>query len=185
MIYFTADTHFHHTNIIKMGDRPFENIEEMNEALIDNWNSIVHKSDKIYILGDFLFRAKATRANEILRRLKGVKHLIKGNHDEYIKKPDFDLSLFEWIKDYEVISYKDARFILFHYPILEWEHYHRKSAHLYGHVHKNTSHIRSETPDKFAMMSERAINVGVEMNNYRPVSAEEIYERAFAKWSDL
>jgi calcineurin-like phosphoesterase family protein len=76
------------------------------------------------------------------------------------------------VKDYHELAYKDARFILFHFPILEWAHYWRKSVHLYGHNHRPRKPV-SEYWDK------RAINVGVDVNGFYPISAEVIYERAF------
>jgi calcineurin-like phosphoesterase family protein len=161
-----------------MCGRPFETLKEMNETLIKNWNSMVSDSDETYILGDFLFKGTGEQASAILQRLNGKKYLIKGNHEKYLSSGNFDVSLFEWVKDYHVLDYKDARYILFHFPILEWAHYHRKSAHLYGHVHNNKSHIPDSSVD-FRVLGRRAINVGVDMNNFFPISAEEIYIKAF------
>ena len=79
MIYFTADTHFGHYNVIRFCDRPFASAEEMDEAMIQNWNGRVTGNDTVYILGDMFFRS--TNAEEILKRLKGKKRLIVGNHD--------------------------------------------------------------------------------------------------------
>jgi calcineurin-like phosphoesterase family protein len=156
-------------------------VEEMNEALITNWNSVVSKDDETYILGDFLMRGSGEQARAILQRLNGKKYLIKGNHEKYLSSGNFDLSLFEWVKDYYVLDYKDARFILFHYPILEWQFYHRKSAHLYGHVHNNKSYL-PESNHNFEVLGKRAINVGVDLHNFFPVSAEAVYERVFAEY---
>ena len=171
MVYFTSDQHFFHMNAIDMCERPFDDLEEMHKTLIDNWNSTVGKSDEIYLLGDFVFRGSGSQANEILRQLNGKKYLIKGNHERYLKDSEFNISAFEWIKDYYVLSYKDMRFILFHYPILEWEHFHRKTIHLYGHIHSK----------KFWHPQYRAINVGVDNNYFYPVSADELYARIFPK----
>ena len=77
MIYFTADTHFGHCNVIRFCDRPFASAEEMDEAMIQNWNDRVTGNDTVYILGDMFFRS--TNAEEILKRLKGKKRLIFGN----------------------------------------------------------------------------------------------------------
>ena len=89
MIYFTADTHFDHANIIHFCNRPFARVEEMNEILIANWNRKVHGNDTVYILGDMFFRT--ADPEPILRQLKGKKHLIIGNHDsQWIKKIDIN-----------------------------------------------------------------------------------------------
>ena len=170
MIYFTADPHFFHAKIIRMCERPFENLSEMHSTLISNWNAVVSNRDDIYILGDFIYKGNGSQANEILRKLNGKKYLIKGNHEKYLNDSAFDSSAYERIKDYHVLDYKDSRFVLFHYPILEWEHYHRKTVHLYGHIHNN----KHQHPE------DRAINVGVDNNYFFPVSAATIYSRVFA-----
>lgn len=79
MIFFTADTHFGHANILKLCGRPFDTIEEMNEKMIDNWNDRVKGTDTVYIVGDMFFRC--SDAETILKRLKGKKRLVIGNHD--------------------------------------------------------------------------------------------------------
>ena len=178
MIYFSSDQHFFHYNVIWMCKRPFADLDEMHSALINNWNSVVEEADDIYILGDFSFKGSGAQVNEVLQQLKGKKYLIKGNHERYLSDKDFDDSVFEWIKDYDVINYKDARFILFHYPILEWAHYHRKSIHLYGHIHNNTSHVVEDNA-RLSVLGLRAINVGVDSNNFFPISVEEIYNRVY------
>ena len=78
MVFFTSDTHFDHANIIRFCNRPFATVEEMNEALIANWNRKVHRDDTVYIMGDMFFRT--TDPEPILQRLKGKKRLIVGNH---------------------------------------------------------------------------------------------------------
>jgi calcineurin-like phosphoesterase family protein len=180
-IYITADLHFGHTNIIKHCGRPFNNFAEMDETLIINWNSVVRPDDNVYILGDLIYKA-GNHASHYLKRLNGKKYLIKGNHDKFLGDSSTH-DFFEWIKDYHVLSYKDARFVLFHYPIAEWDGFYRKSAHCYGHVHNNVSHL-PEDANILRNLDKRAINVGVDMNNFFPVSAEEIYNRAFGKGSN-
>lgn len=91
-IYVTSDLHFGHKNIIKFENRPYKDVEEMTEGLINNWNSVVTANDLVYILGDFSFMGKR-KTEEVLKRLRGKKILIKGNHDYYVKG-DFDRSLF-------------------------------------------------------------------------------------------
>ena len=89
MIYFTSDLHFYHDNVIKFANRPYKNSEQMNQALIKNWNDKVGANDEIYILGDFTMKG-AELATEILSQLKGKKHLIKGNHDRFVQSPAFE-----------------------------------------------------------------------------------------------
>jgi calcineurin-like phosphoesterase family protein len=81
-IWFTSDTHFFHENVIKYCSRPYQNIEEMNSKLIDNWNSCVKKNDIVWHLGDFSFGSK-DNIRKILPRLNGRIRLIKGNHDRH------------------------------------------------------------------------------------------------------
>ncbi|MFH6639334.1 metallophosphoesterase [Streptococcus suis] len=170
MIYFIADTHFYHENVIEFCNRPFINAEDMNRKLINNWNQVVTENDEVYILGDFLFRGNAKQANEILKSLKGKKFLVKGNHEHYLDSPDFDKSLFEWVKDYHTLNYHKRKFVLFHYPILEWEGYFHDSIHLYGHVHNNRTDYFKD------ILGDRAINVGADMIDFTPISIEQILD---------
>ena len=112
MIFFTADTHFNHANIINFCKRPFSDVIHMNETIIKNWNSKVNYDDEIYILGDITISRSGLEANKILERLNGKKYLIKGNHDVYIDDIEFNESYFEWIKDYYVLDYQKCKFIL-------------------------------------------------------------------------
>jgi len=172
MIYFTADMHFCHANIIKLCGRPFHNMAEMNEKLIENWNFCVKEKDEIYVLGDFLYKGNGIEANNILKRLNGIKYLIKGNHDLFIKDEIFDKNNFQWIKDYYVLSYQKIKIVLFHYPIFEWEGYFSDSLHLYGHVHNCGKN--AEQQKRFNLLGKRAINVGVDVHNFSPVSIQSI-----------
>ena len=172
MIYFISDTHFCHKNIINICDRPFKDVEQMNETMISNWNRVVEPADEVYVLGDFSYKDTVKQTNEILNSLKGKKHLIIGNHDSFLKKESFNRSAFVSISHYYELSYRDARYILFHYPIVEWAHYFRKSVHLYGHLHKQIQPIHEE-------WGRRAISVAADLINFTPISADEIYEKTF------
>lgn len=70
MIWFTADTHFGHKNILEYSARPFSTVEEMDEALISNWNNKVASDDEIYHLGDVAL-CSPSKLNKILDRLNG------------------------------------------------------------------------------------------------------------------
>ena len=162
ILFFTADNHFNHANIIKHENRPFSSVEEMNEVMIEKWNEKVKKNDSIYILGDFVW----SKPSEIIPRLNGKKYLIKGNHDKQSNS-----SYFEWVKDYYRLKYNNDTFILFHYPIFRWDKSHYGSYHLYGHVHSR------ESSNDFMNTLDNAYNVGVDVNNYEPVSVEEVLRK--------
>lgn len=68
-IFFTADLHLYHTNIIKHCNRPFETIEEMNNVLVDNWNKVVGPKDTIYILGDFVWGTNKRKTEKLIKEL--------------------------------------------------------------------------------------------------------------------
>ena len=178
MIYFTADTHFCHSNIISSCERPFENVDEMNRVMIENWNSYVTDRDEIYILGDFMYKGKGKEANEILSKLKGRKYLIKGNHEKYLDDPAFKREAFEWVKDYYTLKLEGGRMaVLFHFPMLSWYGSHHGSIHLYGHVH-NSGIKYPDFGEKLKVLGPRAINVGVDVNDFYPVSVKQIIDLA-------
>ena len=96
-IFFTADLHFGHTNVIRMCDRPFQSIEEMDEMLIANWNQTVKRNDEIYIIGDLMLKGSADVAHSYLSRLNGRKYFIAGNHDKFLQNMDRYPDDFVWI----------------------------------------------------------------------------------------
>ncbi len=168
MVYFTSDLHFHHENIIRHTKRPFQNIEQMDQALIKNWNQLVDFQDEVYILGDFTMKGPSL-AMETLSELKGTKHLIRGNHDRFADNPSFNQSLFTSIQDYAEIEVCNTRFILFHYPIMEWNGFFRGSISLHGHQHNHRDY--NEQNRRQGVLR---YDVGVDANIMKPVSAEEI-----------
>jgi calcineurin-like phosphoesterase family protein len=172
MVYFTADLHFGHGNIIRHCNRPFASVDEMDAALARNWNAAVSPRDEIYILGD-LTMAPAAKAHEILSSLNGRKYFIRGNHDRFLKNFEPFAEDFVWVKDYFVLKYGGRDFVLFHYPIAEWAGFFRGAIHLYGHIHN--------APGSVARMDTRgglAFNVGVDVNGFKPVSIDEIVAAA-------
>jgi len=135
-IHVTSDTHFGHRNIIPYEDRPFKDVDEMDEALIENWNREVKKDDLVMHVGD-LFLCGAKKAEEIAKRLNGRKILVKGNHDSFSKakyaKMGFDLRNYLYLDDY----------LFSHYPLnakmLEVAQSQTDiQANIHGHVHSMT-----------------------------------------------
>lgn len=168
MLYFTADLHFRHEKIINHVNRPFRTVEQMDKTLIKKWNEKISFQDEVYILGDFTMKGPEL-ATEILSSLKGKKHLICGNHDRFVQNLNFDQSLFASIQDYAEVEYANTRFILFHYPIVEWNGFYKGSIALHGHQH-NHENYNYENLQKGI----RRYDVGVDANYMAPVSAEDI-----------
>ena len=132
-VWFTSDTHFGHANIIRYSDRPFGSVEEMDSAIIANWNALVRPGDTVWHLGDFVF-SNSRPAASYLNRLAGEKHLIWGNHDRAETR-----SLPGWSSSqaYAEITIEGTRLILFHYAMRVWNRSHHGAVHLYGHSHNS------------------------------------------------
>lgn len=170
MIYFTSDLHFGHENVIRHAGRPFFSASEMDETLIQNWNRRVGPQDEIYILGDLTMKG-VTYAESILRRLNGRKYLVCGNHDRFVRQQSFDCGLFEWVGDYCELDHEGRTFVLFHYPMLEWNHFFRGAFHLHGHQHNSADYNLAERAAGL-----RRFDVGVDANGFAPVSVQEIID---------
>jgi calcineurin-like phosphoesterase family protein len=164
MIYFTSDLHMGHEAVIRMQNRPFVNADDMNRVLIENYNSVVHKDDTVYLLGDVCFRIGVEKANELIASLKGKKYLIRGNHDK-----KYDESLFEDIRDFMTISVNGLHISLMHYPMLSWPRSHYGSIMLHGHIHSDMSYNISNREAGI-----KRYDVGVDANDYMPVSIKQI-----------
>lgn len=165
-IFFTSDSHFYHNNILKYENRPFKDINDMNEQIIKNWNNKVKQKDEIYILGDFSFGDKE-QTLKLLDKLNGQKFLIKGNHDHVLKESEVR-NKFAWVKDYYVLKHNNLKFVLFHYPIQVWDCRHHGAIHLYGHIHSNLGNHSME------YNISNSYNVGVDVNNFTPIELNEI-----------
>lgn len=133
--FYIADWHYDHENILHYDNRPFKALEEMNEALVANWNQAVSPEDTVYVLGDMFWRKSLKTADvvDILQSLHGSKYLIRGNHDNY--KSDVFLAQFEAVTDYMEVLDKSRHVVLCHYPIVCFRGHFQGWYHLYGHVH--------------------------------------------------
>lgn len=171
MIFYTSDLHFYHKNVIDYCSRPFETVEQMNETIVENWNSVVSPDDTVYVLGDVFFRLSAT-TELFLDRMNGTKHLIVGNHDMwYIKKPRFS-GLFTGMNYRLVIEDEGRMVVLSHCPLTEWEGMNEGWYHVYGHVHNNLSELAVEMSSK-----KNAFNAGVDVNDFTPQTLAQLIER--------
>jgi len=177
MIYFTSDPHYFHKNVIKYEDRPFDSVEEMNETMINNWNSVVDPKDTVYLLGDFAFVNKRHEMEDIVKKLNGHIHWIRGNHDK-IK----NVKGFAWEGSYKEVSHGGRKFVLSHYPFASWSRMHHGSINCHGHCHGNLPNL-SQLIKKYTGMDLRTpellrFDVGVDCFDFFPVSADKIIEMA-------
>lgn len=159
--FVTSDTHFFHKNVIKYCSRPYESVEEMNRALIHNWNEIVRPSDTVYHLGDFTFGPKLNTP-EMVKKLNGHKIIIKGNHDrkvEYLRESGFEVyhRLEAMIEGVQVVMQ--------HYPP-KWERWgqppHFEGLFLHGHVHDLWRRVGN------------IVNAGVDVWDMKPVTITQL-----------
>lgn len=133
-IFYISDWHYDHKNILAYDGRPFTSIEQMNQALIERWNSVVNPGDTVYVLGD-MFWCDSEVAIPILDSLAGEIYLVKGNHDRCHIKQFTDK--FVNVTEYMEIEDKGRNVVLCHYPIPCFKKHFQGWYHLYGHVHNS------------------------------------------------
>ena len=153
-IWLTSDTHYSHSNIIKYCNRPFDDAKHMDQALLENYNSVVKPNDIVYHLGDFGFNT------ETARYLQGRKHLIIGNHDW--KLVDKLKPHFQWCRDTFLLRDGGLSIWLAHYPHRAWPRAFHGSYHFFGHVHNAPDHKKCPPHG-------RSCDVGVDAWGYKPV----------------
>lgn len=154
--FFIADTHFGGENIRRYENRPFKTAEEMDRALIENWNRVVAAEDTVYVLGDFSDYEDEEKDREILKRLNGTKILVMGNHDRHRTPQEWrELGFAECF--FLPVLYKEF-FLLSHEPL--YINTNMPYANFYGHVHANPSYKDA---------SRQSVCVSVERIEYAPV----------------
>ena len=178
-VFFTSDLHFGHRNILEFCKRPFNSVEEMDEALIENWNSVVKPNDLVFNLGDFAF-APRWRWYKILGRLNGVHTLILGNHDITRWPGDNVMELFHRVEQQMILKIGERYVYLNHYPFLCYGGSYRSPEqavwNLHGHVHSspNPTERRGKDEERLSYRFPYQYDVGVDNNNYTPVSWEQV-----------
>jgi calcineurin-like phosphoesterase family protein len=197
-VFFTADLHFDHKNIIEYCQRPYKSVQEMNEALIANWNDVVNKGDEVYILGDFSLSTK--NLPDIATQLNGHKYLIPGNHDSahpmrskaqkerhkyeaagievmgthtYFPVPGTDPIAYLALNHfpYKHLSGDDPRYPELR-PLIE-EEFDNTVGLLHGHCHLSHRLIGN------------CLNVGVDVHGYKPISLEDVLKELKSGIRDL
>lgn len=174
--YWTSDLHINHVNILAFCNRPFKDVNHMNEILIQNYNSVVQPEDKCYILGDFAMGPKNLHKG-FLGRLNGYKVLIRGNHDGTTQKM-LDMGFNEvYLNKLEIVD--GLRVYMSHIPPKLVDPY-QEAGRTYnpiftpeppGHDVWLCGHVHGAWKRKG-----NVINVGVDVRSYRPVSFKELLD---------
>lgn len=159
-VWFISDLHLAHKNIIKYCSRPFDNVNQMNEILIQNWNKKIGVKDRVFVLGDFALCGK-DKIIEFGNQLKGRKILILGNHDGASLSTYYNAG-FEMVSKFPII-FQDF-FILSHEPI-EFLPLNTPFVNIFGHVHNDM---------RFPTITPRGACVSVERWNYMPVEFNQL-----------
>lgn len=140
-IWLTSDLHFYHENVLKYQSttRPFESINDMNEAIIEHWNSVVSNNDVVIDLGDMFF-ASQDECESILKRLKGTVIHIAGNHSKVLRNRLWNDQCY----DHFEFSFNGNLIVLNHYPLRVWNRSHySNSFHFFGHCHGHLEPYRN------------------------------------------
>ncbi len=191
--FLTSDQHYGHPKVLTLGrGRPFNSLAEMENYLVREHNKRVKPQDEVFHLGDFAYKTTKEEAKRILKRLNGIHYLCMGNHDftaaEMLEIGFKDVFENRWIW---LCDYRDGRkwkVFLSHYPYFPslwyrfkcWKngwHWDNRYLHkrivdcgqwlLFGHTHQA----------KPMHGKKRCINIGVDANNFAPVSEKELIER--------
>ena len=168
MFLYTGDLHFGHRDVIFFDHRPFDDVDEMDRALIRLWNDRVLTDDHVYILGDVCYQN--THPEEwYLRQLKGHKHLIIGNHDGSLLNNPKAMRYLESVEQIAEIDDNGNTIVLCHYPMANWNGYRGGTWHIHGHIHNQKNEAF-----EFLKTKEKALNAGCMLNRYTPVSFREL-----------
>ena len=181
-IFFVSDNHYGHSNIIGFCKRPFENVEEMDKKLIENWNNKVPKDGIVFHLGDFAWGG-FNFWKKIREQLNGDIILIKGNHDIKNLTPQA-VGLFKDVTQQLRIEIEGRKIWLNHFPLLCYSGTYRDlqglEYNLFGHTHLSNHLSRNNGKDCercFNNLFSTQYDVGVDFNEFAPISWYEVNEK--------
>ncbi|MCX4313654.1 MAG: metallophosphoesterase family protein [Clostridia bacterium] len=187
MEYFISDTHFGHKNCISLNSRPFDSLENMDNTMIERWNDRVKGGDTVYILGDLIH--KSSEPEKYLKKLKGNKILIVGNHDEhwlrslgFVERTKYGAQYggyhkyFAYITEFTELSLHGTTVTMCHFPLVEWRASRKYGSKklgflIHGHIHNNRS-------EKYMSVftAPHALNASADINGLMPVTYDELVE---------
>jgi len=190
-IIFSSDWHLFHNNVIKFDNRPFNDVHEMHDAIIKNWNNTTNKDSVVFYTGDLTF-GSINKTKTVLSQLNPVKNIycILGNHDKIknIEKLDFFDGIFDLLElnildsDVENPRLNGRQSItLCHYPIIIWDKHHHGAWHLHGHCHHNL--VGTEFGDIY--YKRKVIDLGTNGHHHTPLSYQDIKDIMGDKKIDL
>lgn len=158
-IYFTSDLHLNHANIMFYCKRPFKNVEEMDNTIIQNFKDTLRSGDVLYILGDLTFKREyAIKFFEVLVDMGVECHFIIGNHDLDGRTIDIIKKYCSSVQNIKEIRVGGTHIVLSHYPMQAWNKSFHGSWQLFGHVHGRM------------VFETKQYDVGVDYNNFKPIS---------------
>lgn len=156
MTYFmTGDEHLFHDNIRRYCGRPFQSVQEMNETIIGNHNSVVRDGDTVIHVGDYIFGTRE-QAEEIIKRLRGKHIFLRGNHDKWLEPRKYP--------DMMEFNIEGQHIVACHYAMRVWNRSHFNSFQIFGHSHGKLPPIGKQW------------DVGVDNNKFFPVSFDQLKE---------
>lgn len=180
-IYFSSDLHFCHNKSFLYEPRGFSSVEEMNEAIVNNWNKIVKPEDTVYLLGDVILN-DIEKGYQYLNALNGYINIILGNHDgktkiDLFKRiPNVNIMGYAWL-----LQYHKFNFFLSHYPSITSNYddkdLKKRTINLHGHSHQKDNFYFSGNPFMY--------HVGVDSHNCTPVNIDEIIYDIKHKYQEL
>ena len=176
-VFFTSDTHFGHSNIIKYCARPFDTTNNMDEALINNWNAKVPKDGIVYHLGDFAW-GSINYWEKIREQLNGEIILVYGNHDEKYLNNERMYKLFKEVTPQKKIWINKIPIYMNHYPFLCFGGSYKglgATWQVYGHVHSNPRSEEGLDHKRLVNCFPTQYDVGVDNNNFTPISFDELH----------
>ena len=180
-IYFSSDLHFCHNKSFLYEPRGFSSVEEMNEAIVNNWNKIVKPEDTVYLLGDVILNDVET-GYQCLNALSGYINIILGNHDgktkiDLFKRiPNINIMGYAWL-----LQYHKFNFFLSHYPSITSNYddkdLKKRTINLHGHIHSTNNFLFPDNPFMY--------HVGLDSHNCTPVNVDEIISDIKYKYQEL
>jgi calcineurin-like phosphoesterase family protein len=169
---FYSDPHLGHTNIIKYCSRPFDNVDEMNDVLVDNYNKVISHNDVVLWVGDCFFKGNPEKYQHLLGKMNGRKLLIVGNHDQsdgIMSTMGFELVMKEAVLNINGITCRVS-----HYPYDGPRD--MKDKYALRRPQKNPGEIllHGHNHSTAKITSKQSINVGVDAWNFGPALYGEV-----------